>query len=318
MGENAYIKDKIEKRRHHRQHPEHAEALKEFMEHMKARRFQPSSVIKYRDSVMKFLDYLHERNIAGLQDVTYDDIIVYRHSLAERNYSPYSICAYMQQMKAFFNFIEETGRIFDNPSRRLIVSRATLTLGSVLTESQVKKLLAAPDISKPRGLRDRAVLEVLYSTGVRREELMNMTIFDIDLDGRTVRVIGKGRKERILPLGRHAANYVGLYLKNARPKLVPKDRPPTDALWLSRNHRAISKQLPGQVVGRCAAAAGLPPGTSTHTLRRTCATHLLRNGAHPMMVSTLLGHSSLRTLGHYLKISVADMMKAHAKTNPGK
>lgn len=319
MDEKTYVKGKHSRKPHRNlYYSENSKLLAEFTGHLEDRKYRPGSVRKIKDCVKKIMLYMEDNKISDFQSVTNQNILEYRHWLKGKGYSPYSICSYMQNLRKFMDYLEDRGLLFDNPASRLTVSRVPLKLGRVLTEKEVKRLLAAPDISKPRGLRDRAILEALYATGVRREELAKMTIFDIDLTGKTVRVKGKNRKERILPLGKHGTDYIALYLKNARPELIWRDRPPTNALWISRNHQAISDQMITYLVRKHAESAKLSGEVNTHTLRRTCATHLLRNGAHPMMVSTLLGHSCLKTLGHYLKISVPDMMKAHAETNPGR
>jgi len=214
--------------------------------------------------------------------------------------------------------LQERGHLFENPARRLKIPKAPVIMGTVLTEREVKQLLAQPDLTHRRGLRDRAILEVIYSTGMRRGEAAGLTIFDVQLDQSTIRVTGKGRKQRLLPLGKHAVQYVRLYLKEARPKYLPKFAPAPDALWLDRYHRPISTQGITQLISRYGKACGVEKLIDAHTLRRTCATQMLRGGAHPVVVAQMLGHSGLRSLSHYLRTTITDLMHSHSQSNPGR
>jgi len=290
----------------------------DFLADLAARNYSPASVDKRRDSLRKFLLFLEAVAIERFQDVTPAVLEQYRSVLASDTYSPYSAESYLRSMRLFFEWLADRGDLFENPAAKFRIIKPPVVLGLVLTEVQVKVLLAAPRLSTRCGLRDRAMLEMLYSTGMRRGELTGLTIFDADPERRSVRVKGKGRKERLLPIGKYAAKYLARYLKDARPRLLPPATSDTPALWYSRLHRPLKKGSIAHMVQHHAKTANLPGKVTTHTLRRSCATHLLRNGAHPVAVAELLGHSNLRSLSHYLKITITDMMKTHAKTNPGK
>lgn len=282
------------------------------------RNYSPASIGKRRDGLRKLLLFLEGSGVERIQDTTPVHLAGYRHALAQDDYSPHSVNSYLRGMRLFFTWLAERGELFENPAEDFRIGRLPVRLGTVLTEDQVRKLLNAPDPDTVTGIRDRAMLEMLYSTGMRCGELVTLNVFDADPDGRTVRVFGKGRKERLLPLGRHASDSLASYLRNARPELVPPDRPDVTALWFSRLKTPLSKQSVLLSVARHAGAAGIPGAVDTHTLRRTCATHLLRNGAHPVAVADLLGHANLRSLSHYLKTTITDLMKTHAGTNPGR
>ncbi len=143
-----------------------------------------------------------------------------------------------------------------------------------------------------------------------------MTIFDIDIQAQTVRVLGKGRKERHLPCGKHAAQTLTNYLKHARRKLLNKDKPPTDTLWLNKYGEVFSMQMLNIIVRDYGRKVGLK--ISTHTLRRCCATHMLQNGAHPLMVAEMLGHATLKNLSQYLQVTITDLKNTHQQSNLGK
>lgn len=186
----------------------------------------------------------------------------------------------------------------------------------MLTEAEVRALLAAAGHETAAGLRDRALLETLYATAVRRQELMDLTVWDIDLGQGLVRAMGKGRRERMLPLGRHAAAALGRYLAEARPMLGAR-RPNEVALWLGTHGRPLGYGSVPKIVARYARAAGIARRVGAHMLRRSCATHMLRNGASPVVIQQLLGHASLAHLAQYLRLSVGDLRAMHTNTNPG-
>lgn len=289
----------------------------EFLADLTARKLSPGTIHKRTDDLRKLLVYLDARGIGSLADVELRTLEAYRFALVEHGYGDATIESALRAVSLFFRFLEERGHLFENPARRLKVPKAPVIMGTVLTEREVKQLLAQPDLTQRHGLRDRAILEVLYSTGMRRAEAAGLSIFDVQLDQATIRVTGKGRKQRLLPLGRHAVQYVRLYIKEGRPKYLPKFAPAPDALWLDRFQQPISAQGITRLVGRYGNACGVEKTIDAHTLRRTCATQMLRGGAHPVVVAQMLGHSGLRSLSHYLNTTITDLQKAHANAKPG-
>ncbi len=288
--------------------------LDDFLKEVAAR-FSPKTVSKRRCCLLRFL---HEAGIRRYQDVTQDHLWRYHQQLIDQAYSAHSVYAYLASIRLLYRHLEEQSLLFENPALHMSIPKPRQELGLVLSEQQVKALLHQPDITKPIGLRDRAILELLYATGIRLGECTGLSVFDADLDNRTVKVFGKGSKERVLPIGKHAARYLRLYMKEARPKLIRQNDPPEE-LWLShRRANPLGDQAIRVLVQKHARAAGLPKQTDTHTLRRTCATHLLRGGAHPVAVAHLLGHADLGTLAHYLKTTITDIQQTHAGTSPGK
>ena len=290
----------------------------EFLADLTARKLSSNTVQKRRDDLRKLLLYLDAHKIKTFADVDLKTLEAYRFALVEHDYSDSSIESGMRAASLLFRFLEERGHLFENPASRLKIQKAPVILGTVLTEREVRQLLAVPDLTHRRGLRDRAILEVIYSTGMRRAESAGLTIFDVQLEQSTIRVTGKGRKQRLLPLGQHAVKYVRLYLQESRSKYLPKFSPAPDALWLDRCNRGISSQGITQLISRYGKACGVAKKIDAHTLRRTCATHMLRGGAHPVVVAQMLGHSGLRSLSHYLRATITDLMKSHALSNPGK
>jgi len=288
-----------------------------FLATLKAKQQSPETVKKRRDCLRRLLLFLEAKGIERFADVDGKTLESFKLCLIEHDYSANEIEATLRSTQFLFHYLEETNQIFDNPAERLKIQKPPLTLGTVLSEREIQRLLAVPDLTKQRGLRDRALLEVLYSTGMRRGEATGLTIYDVDLDRATVKVQGKGRKQRLIPLGKHAVKYLRLYLQEGRPRLLPKFAPPSDALWLDRSRKGMAHHSICHVVNVSAQKAKLK-AVDTHTLRRTCATHMLRGGAHPAVVAQILGHSGLRSLSHYLRTTITDLQQAHSQTNPGR
>lgn len=290
----------------------------EYLADLKARKYTKGSIKKRADGLRKFLLYLEQTGIKRFQDVDIKTLEAYRLCLVDHEYSDPAIESDMRAAQLFLRFLADRGDLFDDPGLRLKIKKAPVNLGVVLTEREVNKLLSIPDTSTHPGLRDRAILEVLYSTAMRRGELYNLKVHDLDLDRATVRVSGKGRKQRLLPLGKQAVKFLRLYLEQVRPRYLPKFAPAPDALWLSPRRKPMGYQRLPIMINRCAKLAGINKPVDTHTMRRTCATHMLRGGAHPVVVAELLGHADLTSLAHYLRTNITDLKAAHDKTKPGR
>ncbi len=179
----------------------------------------------------------------------------------------------------------------------------------------MKKLLNSPDVTTELGIRDRAIMESAYSTGMRLEELSSLNIFSFNLRNGSVRVFGKGGKERTLPLGKHACSWIGKYLK-IRDRLL-NGNIDEKAFWVSKYSTGMKKCSVGRVFSLHSKQAEIE-NISVHAVRRACATHMLRNGAHPVQIQMLLGHASLRTLSHYLKMTITELQETHKRSTPGR
>jgi site-specific recombinase XerD len=293
------------------------EPVDEYLKSLRARKYSPQSVKKRTDDLRKLLVYLHARGLGSLADVDLKTLEAYRFALVEHGYGDSAVESALRAASLCFRFLEERDRLFENPARRLKIPKAPVILGTVLTEREMGQVLAQPNLSTAQGLRDRALLETLYSTGIRTGEAVALKVFDVQLAEAVVSVTGKGRKQRLLPLGKHAVKYLRLYLKEARPKFYPKFCPAPDALWLDRRRQGLSAQSLAHVVAQCGRAANLGKTVDIHTIRRTCATQLLRGGAHPVAVAQMLGHAGLQSLSHYLRTTIGDLQKAHVLSKPG-
>lgn len=280
---------------------------------LRARKYAAKSLTLFEQSLTSFGDFIGTDDVNA---ITAEDLDAYRLHLVDRGLSPATLEVYLRTVRRFFAWLADEQILFDNPAESLAIPKPPRKLLPVPTEKEMSSLLAAIDISTPCGIRDRAMIETAYSTGVRREELIALTIFDADLDASTLRVVGKGRKERIVPLGKQAVHWLRQYLKGSRRKLLAEELN-TDALWISRRGKPWTYAAIAQTLNRHTKQAGLK-AISPHGIRRACATHMLRAGAHPVQLQMLLGHSTLQTLSQYLRVSITDLQKAHAAQNPGR
>ena len=299
-----------------------------FLAALKARKYSPKSIANYRHGLRTFLYFLDSRDIPHLRDVTLRDLEAYRLALIERDLAGHTLELYLRAVRLLFRYLTEEHELFDNPAERLIIPQPKRRLLPVPNEDEVRRLLAQPDVSTPIGLRDRALMETAYSTGLRLAELQRLDVFDPDLPATggsasagkqsgTLRVLGKGNKERVVPLGRHAVLWLRRYIHDGRPKLL-KGTIDLDALWIGLRANRLNRIPISKLVHRYGEQARLPVPVSPHALRRACATHMLARGAHPIQIQLLLGHTNLRSLSQYLRVSVRDMRRMHRTSKPGR
>ena len=308
-------------RKRQRKHsPDHPATLTDYVYNyladLKALGRRPATIAKRQGDLLVLLDYLVECKRQSVQEILPEDLDAYPGWLRQYDYKPQTVSGMVSGARGWFAWLMDRNILFENPARQLRVQNVERKLGLVLSEPDVRALLAQPDCRHPLGQRDRAIMEVLYATGMRLAECTALTLANVDLDQELLKVCGKGEKERLLPLGSMAASVLQVYMKKTRPRLNRRRRR-HPALWLSRTGNPLGPQSIRLAVQRHARSAGLPKATDTHALRRTCATHLLRRGAHPIMVARLLGHSSLKTLSAYLRTAITDLKQTHAQTKPG-
>ena len=286
-----------------------------YLETMRVREFSKATIDQSTYILGRFLSFIQSRECA-LQDATLDDLEAFELHLTNRPYAAMSIARFMTVVRQFFGWMEKTQRVFLNPARNLIVKMPHRPILFVPSEAQVKKLLAQPDVSTPLGIRDRAFMELIYATGTRLTEAASVSIFDPDFDRGVLRVLGKGRKERMVPLGKHAIFWMRQYLREARPKLI-RDNIDEAAFWITRDGtKPKTPQSMQVVIADYSKQAGLRR-ISPHALRRACATHMLQHGAHPVQIQFLLGHANLNMLGQYLRVTINDLKKMHKASLPG-
>ena len=221
----------------------------------------------------------------------------------------------LSTLKQYYRHLVRSGDRPDNPSALISSPKIQHLLPNTLTEKNVNRLLEAPDIVSSFGLRDRCMLEVMYSSGLRVSELVSLAVNQINVNLGLVRLTGKGNKERIIPVGEEALYWITLYLKQARPSLVCS-KVTSDALFLSSRGSAITRQAFWQNIKKHLLVAGIKTNYSPHSLRHAFATHLLNHGADLRTVQMLLGHSSLSTTQIYTHIAQARLQSLHARHHP--
>jgi len=292
-------------------------SIQEYLQYLVSLKYSPRSIDSYRKALSRFHSFLTAIKIERVQDVTAEDIAAYRLELVDGDYAGQSIVLYMRAVRNLFRYLEDTQQIFINPAMDLIIPGAKDKIQPVPTEKEMEQLLVQPDVTTLSGIRDRAFMETIYSTAVRLEELIKMNIFDVSEKNRTIKVLGKGNKERMVPLGKQAAFWLTKYMQDVRPVFL-KNRPDQHALWLGTKGKRIHPLIVERIVSGYGKKAKIKCCVTPHGLRRACATHMLRNGAHPVQIQLLLGHATMSTLSRYLKITITDMKNMHKKGKPGK
>jgi len=250
--------------------------------------------------------------IHRVEDVTHDHLADHLRALSRRGQAVASIARHVATFRVFFRFLFSTGRTAGNPTELLVQPKDWQSLPGVLSVDQMKALINAPQPDDPLYLRDKALLELLYAGGLRASELAELNIDGVHLDIGLARVMGKGSKERVVPLGTPAIDATRDYLEQQRPALI-EGSGPTDRLLLSRTGKPITRIVVWQVVKRLAKRAGLHD-VHPHTLRHSFATHLLTGGADLRVVQELLGHSNIRTTQVYTHVDrsrLAEVIKNH-------
>ena len=301
--------------------------IKGYIEYLGGKNFAQTTVRVYTREAVLILEYMQGlRNIRRLQDIRREDIKSYQDEIyisrRRRDAKPLSMsskCMKIIALKSLFKYLVKKGEIIYNPASDVEVPKSSRDrVREVLTEREIKKLILCIDGSSDLGVRDRAMIELFYSTGMRNSELRGLLVNDVDLAEGELRIReGKGylgARERIVPVGRVALVYLEEYLKRARPRLV-KGRA-EEHLFVNYKGRKMGMDIPNDTVKRYAKKAGIKKNIGAHTLRHTCATHFLRGGGDLRYIQELLGHKSLDSTKLYTKVEISDLKRAHRKYHP--
>lgn len=227
---------------------------------------------------------------------------------------PRSIGRLIASLRRFYRYGLRENKISVDPTLQIESPKLPRSLPKSLNEDEVLALLNAPDLSEPAGLRDRAMLELLYACGLRVSELVSIKTTEVSLSDAVVRVTGKGSKTRLVPMGEEAADWIGRYLKQARPEILQKRL--SDALFVSNRGEAMTRQAFWYLIKRYALLAGIQKHMSPHVLRHAFATHLLNHGADLRVVQMLLGHSDISTTQIYTHVARERLKKLHSQHHP--
>lgn len=222
----------------------------------------------------------------------------------------------LSTLKRFYRWAQRQGHMRSDPAAQVEAPKLSRPLPKVLSEGEVERLLGAPDVNTPLGLRDKAMLETVYASGLRVSELVGITLGQINLRQGLIRLFGKGNKERVVPLGEEALHWLNRYLETARLELLAgRDNRPEE-LFITRRGAGMTRQMCWHMIKRYAGEAGIDKPLSPHTLRHAFATHLLNHGADLRAVQMLLGHSDLSTTQIYTHIAKARLRDFHARHHP--
>ncbi len=273
-----------------------------------------NTIISYKEDLMFYVGYLDSRKVDIISGSGKNDVMDFMMDQKERGISANSISRRLAAIKAFYRFLVRERILKTDPTSLMEAPKLWKKIPEALSVEDVDRLIAAPDISKKQGIRDRAVLEVMYATGMRVSEVADLKLSSINLEIGFVRCVGKGDKERIIPLGKKAKSALEAYLQKVRPSLARKKG--ADNLFLSRLGRQISRQSLWKLIKKYARAAGIKKEIRPHILRHSFATHLLEHGADLRSVQEMLGHSDISTTQIYTHVNKDRLKSIHKMFHP--
>ncbi|MGI9289711.1 MAG: site-specific tyrosine recombinase XerD [Gammaproteobacteria bacterium] len=267
----------------------------------------------YRADLVALRRWLAERD-TGLIQASRSDLLAFIAWRTEQGAKPRSTARQLSSFRRFYRFLLREGTIQEDPTIKIDMPRIGRSLPQSLTEAEVESLLAAPEVSDPLGHRDRTMLEVLYATGLRVSELINLKQSEINLNQGVLRIVGKGDRERLIPLGEEAQNWIRDFIAGSRSEILLERQ--TDYLFPTRRGDRMTRQAFWHIIKRYSKQADISSKMSPHTLRHAFATHLLNNGADLRVVQMLLGHSDLSTTQIYTHVARARMKELHSQHHP--
>jgi len=290
------------------------EVFNRYINYLEAERnASPYTVRNYKNDLLDFFQFIKDRGVGSLKEVDRHVLRDYLSHLMEQNFAKGSIARKLSAIRSFYRYLMREEMISTSPAATTSSPKLDKRLPSFLTTDEITRLLETPDLSSPTGQRDRALLELLYASGLRVSELVKLNLERVNLDTREIRVWGKGSKERMVLMGEPAARALTAYLNQGRPKLSGGKR--TDALFLNRYGGRLTERRVQRVLEKYA-KAGVGKRVHPHMLRHTFATHLLNGGADLRVVQELLGHASLSSTQIYTHVSKSQAKKVYLSAHP--
>jgi len=293
-------------------------AIQQFLDHLRVEReLSVATVSAYGQDLAAFAHFLAERGIGDAGGVKPLDVLEYLAALTAQELSARSQARALIAQRQFFKFLRAERICATDPTEEIDLPRFGRKLPVFLSLDEVDRLLAAPARTSLRGLRDAAMLETLYATGLRASELVKLRLGDLNLEAGYLVTVGKGKKQRIVPLGEAAVAVLRSYLDTARAQLLPEGKlVPSDAVFLTRLGRRMTRQGFWKIIGAHARAAGIRKVISPHKLRHSFATHLVERGADLRSVQAMLGHADIGTTEIYTHMSRAHLRTVYDKFHP--
>ena len=289
--------------------------LESFLNHISLERGLSINTRKaYADDIRQFLDELTRKGITSLNPVSRKQILDHLMAMKARGMSTNSISRHLVSIKVFFRYLQQEGLLDRNVTDTMDSPRLWKILPDTLSEKEVDLLLAAPDLRKPLGVRDRAMLELFYASGLRVSELANLLLPDLHIDDGYIRCIGKGRKERVIPVGKESVRQLIRYLEEIRPLLC--ENPHEQHVFVSSREGGLCRQRLWQIIKKYAKEAGIMKNVTPHTLRHSFASHLLDNGAPLRVIQEMLGHVDIATTQIYTHVNPERLKSIHQQFHP--
>jgi integrase/recombinase XerD len=264
--------------------------------------------------MQKYLAFLRDRNIKDISETSDVTISLFLSSLKKASLSHRTIARNLSSIKMFYKYLAENKHIPGNPALTLDTPKGAVTLPHVLSIDEVDLLLQQPDRSKPHGLRDAALLELLYATGLRVSELVGLRLNDLNLEAGYLIAFGKGSKERLVPIGEVAQNVISEYLHRARSRLLGTNR--SSFIFTARKGKPLTRQGFWKIIKKYSQTAGILKNITPHTLRHSFASHLLERGADLRSVQIMLGHADISTTQIYTHVTSERLKKIHTQFHP--
>jgi integrase/recombinase XerD len=272
-----------------------------------------NTLAAYRADLTALGRWLAERKVA-MTKTTRDDLLEFIAFRVDAGARPRSTARQLSSFRRFFRYLVREGSLGEDPTAQIAMPKIGRSLPKSLTEDEVEALLAAPVVSDPLGHRDRTMLEVLYATGLRVSELVNLKHNQVNLNQGVIRIVGKGNRERLIPLGEESVRWLAEFTRGARTEILLERQ--TDYLFPTRRGDRMTRQAFWHIIKRYARKAGVQKELSPHTLRHAFATHLLNHGADLRVVQMLLGHSDLSTTQIYTHVARERMKELHQAHHP--
>jgi integrase/recombinase XerD len=291
------------------------DVLVSFVDYLRSEQgLSENTIVSYRYDIAKYIKFLSREgkaDVVGADDRRIEDFLF---SMRDGEVAPTTIARAISSLKAFYQYLMSEGRVSIDPTANVDGPKFLRRLPQVLSPEEVFAILESPDLSKPLGLRDRAMLEFMYATGARVSEILNVRIADLDIEEALVRILGKGSKERIVPVGEVAITFVRKYLEEVRPRLTAATR--SERLFLSVHGDKMSRSALWKMVKRYTVRANLEKRVTPHTFRHSFATHLLEGGADLVVVQELLGHADISTTQIYTHVDREYLREVHRTCHP--
>lgn len=290
--------------------------LKEYISILRfEKNLSDNSLFAYQSDLNKLIDYLDKNSIDDWNNVDSKILTKYLELQRELGVDSSTTARYLSSIKGLFAFLHQSSYIENDPTQKLASVKRSRKLPAVLTYDEIEQILQKADVEEHTGLRDRTILEVSYSCGLRVSELINLKISDILFEEEVIRVFGKGSKERIIPIGSSAISWINKYLKNARPIFEKKNKS-ENFLFLNKRGTKLSRMWIWKIFDKYSKEAGIIKEIHPHTFRHTFATHLLEGGADLRAVQEMLGHADISTTQIYTHVDRNYIKQVHKEHHP--